>query len=557
MIIMVACNIIANPSASANHLDHNPAQIGFIGSTQDAIDPTGMIRVIFLSVGIAGKETTGEINVVECQPPAVRALRFRRTGGADSIRVARVGGDFGAADRAGLRFCHEMQYSIPAILLRLLYHYSSIFSIEVPVSNTIQYFDITPRIVRAGSPAVVTVRPLFDHVRFNGSEPVQVALIPLEGTAGMMRWEGWPRRKIQPEGGVLRIACEFGGEQEYLLVIEREGKTLAEFRLFALEADLFARRPFKGDFHMHTHHSDGVESPAYVAAACRKIGIDFMAITDHARYFPSLEAIQAFDGVQTDLRIYPGEEVHPPENPVHMLNFGGSFSINELFRQERYRGEVQAIADRLTGFPEGMERYQYASCVWCFEQIRAAGGLGVFCHPYWYSRQRYDVPVALTDQLFERQPYAALELIGGYHRFEIESNTLQVARYQEERARGKRIPIVGVSDSHGCETGALFGWYYTVAFAPSSDLPDLVGSIQDLYSVAVEALPGETARAYGPFRLVRYAQFLMREVFPAHDDLCREEGRLLLAHAAGDPRAAAALAGLKGRVGQLYDHWWG
>jgi hypothetical protein len=36
-------------------------------------------------------------------------------------------------------------------------------------------------------------------------------------------------------------------------------------------------------------------------------------------------------------------------------------------------------------------------------------------------------------------------------------------------------------------------------------------------------LPGEVVRVYGPFRLVKYALFLLREVFPAHDELCREE----------------------------------
>jgi hypothetical protein len=149
-----------------------------------------------------------------------------------------------------------------------------------------------------------------------------------------------------------------------------------------------------------------------------------------------------------------------------------------------------------------------------------------------------------------------LELIGGYHRFEVESNHLQVERYHEERANGKRIPIVGVSDSHGCETGSLFGWYYTIAFAPTSDLPDLVQSIKDLYSVAVEAMPGEAQRAYGPFRLVRYAQFLLREVFPAHDRLCTEEGRLMLELTAGNTQAAVQLRSLAGRVQQLYAHWW-
>jgi len=425
------------------------------------------------------------------------------------------------------------------------------------LGNERNEYDVFPRIVRAGRETVITIRPLFDHVRFQADQEYTLAVHAAEGETGQVGWTAVPKIAIRPQNGEVRIAYPFGREQEYIFVLERAGKKIAEFRLFALEADLFERRPYKGDFHMHTYYSDGKESPAYVAAACRKIGLDFMAITDHRKYGPSLEAMRAFAGVETDLRIYPGEEVHPPNNPVHILNFGGRFSINELFYSDAYGAEVQAIADGLEDFPSGVDRYAYASCVWCYDKIREAGGLGVFCHPYWFSTNHYDVPVYLTDLLLERQPWDALEVIGGYHRFEVESNTLQVARYHEERAKGKRIPIVGVSDAHGCETGSLFGWYYTVAFSPSTELPDLIANIQNLYSVAVEALPGETARAYGPFRLVRYTQFLLREVFPAHDSLCLEEGRLMLAYAAGDAQAGAALAGLKGRVEKLYAHWWG
>ena len=70
----------------------------------------------------------------------------------------------------------------------------------------------------------------------------------------------------------------------------------------------------------------------------------------------------------------------------------------------------------------------------------------------------------------------------------------------------------------------------------------------DLYSVAVEAMPGETVRAYGPFRLVKYALFLLRELFPKHDRLCQEEGEWMLKHVAGDATAASMLAGFQGRT---------
>jgi hypothetical protein len=423
-------------------------------------------------------------------------------------------------------------------------------------------FDVFPRVVRIGRETEITIRPLFNHTLFNPPFPYHLLMFPAGGLPGQ---PGSPTAvEIEPDwtGGLLRFRYVFPNEQEYILVMENtSGLPRArsyEFRFFALRDDLFSRRPYKGDMHMHSYRSDGHESPAYVAGACRRIGLDFMAVTDHRLYEPSLEAIRAFQSLPIDLRIYPGEEVHPPDNPVHMINFGGNFSLNQIFRQEedRYRAEVGAIVERLSNFPEGVDPYIYASCEWCFNQIRAGGGLGIFSHPYWLSRHRYDISETIVSLVLERQPYDALELLGGYHLYEIESNMIQVARYHEERARGKHIPIVGVSDAHGCERGELFGWFYTVVFSTTTDLPDLVQNIKDLFSVAVETLPGNPARAHGPFRLALYTHFLLREIFPLHDALCLEEGRLMLAFLAGDPHAESLLGTLQGRAAALYDHLW-
>ena len=423
-------------------------------------------------------------------------------------------------------------------------------------------FDVYPRVVPAGRETEITIRPLFDHTCFNPPFPYQLLMFPIGGLPGQP--ESPTPLEIEPEwtNGLLRFRYPFANEQEYILVLQNtSGLPRArsyEFRFFALEEDLFTRRPYKGDMHMHSNRSDGIEAPAYVAGACRRIGLDFMALTDHRQYEPSLEAIHAFKNLPVDLRIYPGEEVHPPDNPVHMINFGGGFSLNQVFRQEeeRYRAEVQAIVEGLKDFPANVDPYIYASCAWCFDQIRSGGGLGIFCHPYWISRHRNDISETIVSLLLARQPYDALELLGGYHLFEIESNWIQVARYHEERAQGKRIPIVGVSDAHGCERDELFGWFYTVVFSASPDLPDLVQSIKDLYSVAVDALPGNPPRAHGPFRLVLYTHFLLREIFPLHDALCLEEGRQMLAALAGDPHAESQLGALKGRTAALYDHLW-
>ncbi|NLN76190.1 MAG: hypothetical protein GX139_07745 [Armatimonadetes bacterium] len=421
-----------------------------------------------------------------------------------------------------------------------------------------KYFDCAPRIVNTNSTVNVTIKPLYDHCRLHDDQDYKIALFPVSGTFGQTEVLDAERVMVKSKGGIITAPLKFDSEQEHNLLLEdADGKLIAQFAIFALDEDLFDLRPYKGDMHMHTNNSDGVESPAYVAASCRKVGLDYIAITDHRAYEPSLEAIKSFEGVDVDLRMYPGEEVHPPGNPVHMLSFGGSFGVNEFFKTPEYEQGVAELEKELTFMPEGVDRHNYASCLWVYAKIREAGGLSLFCHPYWIFRNKYDVPEYLTNLLFEHQPFDALELISGYFIHQAESNMLQVARYYEERAKGKKIPIVGVTDSHGAEDVGLFGWYYTIVFSKSSDLRDLIDGIKGLNSVAVEALPNEQVRAFGPFRLVRYAQFLIREIFPIHDELCVEEGRLMLEHAAGNADASEELSGLKGRVKKLYDRMWG
>jgi len=426
-----------------------------------------------------------------------------------------------------------------------------------------QYYDTFPRIVPADKETEITIRPLFDHCKFDSQTRYQLTYYPTEEFA---QKSGWPEKnhpKVRLDNGDLRFTQYFEAEQEHVILIhsltEKEPKLITEFRFYSLQPDLFKRYPYKGDVHIHTYHSDGRESPGYVAAIYRRAGFDFIAIADHGKYAPSIEAQEVFKGLDIDLGIFPGEEVHPPDNPVHMVNCGGKFSVNDIMRNEEstYRAEVKTIQDKLIDLPPGVDPYQYASCRWCFDKIREAKGLGIFCHPYWFAGHRYTPSGAITSLLLKEQPYDVYELIGGYGRLEPESNPLQVARYHEERAQGRQIAIVGVSDSHGCERTELFNWFYTIAFAASPELDDIISSVKDLYSVAVEALPNELARPFGPFRLVKYALFLIREIMPQHHELCVEEGRLMREYLAGDKSAAQQLKKLKGRTTVLLRHYWG
>lgn len=351
-------------------------------------------------------------------------------------------------------------------------------------------------------------------VAFREGEAVDVSLVAME------THETRPVRATWRDGRLeMEIALE--GEQEFLV---RSGeKELG--RLYSLHADLFERLPYKGDFHIHSNRSDGMLEPARVAAAARGLGMDFLAVTDHGQYQPSIEAIRAFDGYANRMLLLPGEEVHPPGNPVHMINFGGGFSINELF-DDAYDREVAAIAASC-GCP-GEDAMIYAGCKWCFQKIDSAGGVSILCHPFWITRGRYNIKPELLDYLFANRDFAAFELLGGH---ESESNNLQVAYWQEKRANGVTTPIVGVSDAHETYAGGeYFGWTYTILFSESLSLKGIRDSVKNGYSVAVECLPGECSRVYGGYRLVKYAHFLLREYFPEHDRACAIDSCAMLEH---------------------------
>lgn len=446
---------------------------------------------------------------------------------------------------------------------------SALFCPQLPsgaqVRQENRFFDVQPRLVPADRESAVEIVPLHEHVQFQKDCTYEFTYAPMMSLPQRGGWAPGKKTAVVPENGRLRIAVFFEGEQEHVFVLEStcggRKRTIGQFRVYSLAEDLYGLRPFKGDFHMHSHYSDGVESPAYVAGACRRAGLDFMALTDHRYYASSIKAKEAFAGVAADLRIYPGEEVHSPDNPVHIVSFGANAGITDLYRADEsaYRKEVAALMESLAATPAGVNRFQYAACKWVAERIRERQGLAMFCHPYWVTGNRNNVDESLLDHLFETQVFDALELISGDSRESMmanDINVLQVARYAEERAKGRRVAVCGISDTHGLERSDAFGRFFTVCFAPSPDLPDLIAAIRDLRSVAVECPGGDIQRAYGPYRLVRYTDFLLREVFPQHDELCFDEGRLMIQHASGDASAAGKLGALQGQTTAFADRCW-
>lgn len=429
-----------------------------------------------------------------------------------------------------------------------------------------RYFDVTPRIVPADTEQTIVIRPLFSHGGPQEGWTYTITYTPADQWTDKSgcKPEGTKPMPLTPVDGTYQFKFLFEGEQEHTLTIEGQKddkkRVVGKFHIYSLKSDLFALRPFKGDFHMHSNRSDGTESPAYVAAVCRRAGLDFMALSDHRTYGGSVESQEAYKDLPIDLRIYNAEECHAPGNPVHILSFGAKASISDQYADEAaYRAAVAEVEKTLPPMPPGVSSFVYASCLWEAQKIREAGGMSMFCHAYWYPSNHFYIPAALTDYLLEKPPCDALELISGMSSeelVEMDTNLLQVARYQEERAKGHQLPICGISDTHGMEVSETFGRYYTVVLAPTSDLADIIAGIKGMNSVAVEAYHGDHPRPYGPFRLVKYTSFLLREIFPQHDELCREEGSMMLKYAAGDKSAVDLLKTVQGQTEKLYKKYW-
>lgn len=426
------------------------------------------------------------------------------------------------------------------------------------MKKELSYFEVFPKILKSDENTHVTIRPLGRQSAFNPEADYLLRFLPMDESLEPLDDDHYESILIKADrDGALRFKHAFRGEQEHIIRVlgsPDTGHVLGNFHVYSLKNDLFSRKPYRGDFHVHSHLSDGVEAPEIAAANYRRNGFDFMAITDHYKMYPSEEAQKAYEGISIDLKLFNGEEVHSPGNHIHIVNFGGSFSVNELASKNRgkYECEVAEIIKR-TEIPAGVNAFEYAASVWVFDRIREGGGLAIFAHPYWIPNV-YHVPQKLVDLFFEKKPFDAFELIGGH---EVYSNNMQTAYYSEMRSRGMNIPMVGSSDSHGTEDTSWFNWFYTILFSGDLEFKGIKDAVTDFYNVAVECYPGEECRIYGSFRMVKYARFLLNEYFPLHDALCFEEGRLMKDFICGDEKAKDLLGMMMGRTGRLMKRCFG
>jgi len=425
-------------------------------------------------------------------------------------------------------------------------------------------FDLYPKVFPVGVATELTMKSLHTRVSFSGSYTVTVHRIDAGSPSqSFSAWNTTSFTCLTEADGCLRITYTAEVEGEYFVRIFRDGEPVTQLPCYALDHDLACRYPLRGDLHLHSCRSDGREEPAVVCANYRAKGYDFLVLTDHFRYYPSLEAMEAFRGLKTALNILPGEEVHLPGTDVHIVSAGGLFSVNGILESgfnyketngapegrrldatvampatltdAQYEAQIDALEAQLKSgpdpLPENIDSRWYAVCQWGYDRIREAGGIGIFAHPYWIN-DMVQVPEPFTRYMLEKHPFDAFEVLGGETYFH--QNGFQTAVYYDEYRHGRIHPIVGSTDSHSSfPTNRAWDICSTIVFATENERRAILDAILDRYSVAVDGISKEY-RLVGELRLQKYGAFLMEHYFPIHDRQAALDGELLYQYVQGN-----------------------
>ena len=342
--------------------------------------------------------------------------------------------------------------------------------------------------------------------------------------------------------GVYTADFAFGAEQRYAVRLRAGEETGYPVYLYAVDADLAPLRPFKGDTHLHTNRSDGKDEPFDSAMAYRAAGYDFMAVTDHGRYYPSVELAAELAPLTDRFYVMPGEEVHPKGGSYfHIVSLGASRSVTEVFEQrpDEAAAAVDSIlqARDLSALPDPRAA---AYRIYIASQIRSAGGVAVLTHPFWETDGEYNMQPAECVYHMRHGDFDTLEVLGGNDDTGNGNNLLEMLWHQT-RAEGIRLPVVGSSDGHTTTVWCdydHFGHQFTLALA--ADRADLLPAIREGRTVAVDRQNDKHFRCVGDYRLVKYARFLMAEYYPYHTTLCADHAAALTARDAATIATAEA-----------------
>ncbi len=387
---------------------------------------------------------------------------------------------------------------------------------------------------------------------------------------------------VEPDGTFeLEFQSRNEGEYSFRIRMEQVDGTiiqLGNFSCYALEDDLFELRPFKGDTHVHSCFSQCgkiTDEPEFVAAMARSRGLDFIFMTDHFQRDPSVMAAEKLSRFDSDFKVFPGEECHPPREripepmfynryifpPIHHLCLGADRGVVK-YTCDHYEEYTAFLEKRMAELDQSVaedKRRMMAAVDWIVDKTHEFGGVAVYAHPFWRPATRLNQPKAVREYIMDNAKFDAVEVIGlgsGAVRPDFDEGNSNCMNWLCDQSikLGRRINVTGSTDTH--DAHSLIGYQYTVAFAGSCELEDIKDAIRSGNTVAVSAHPNERLHVWGSMRFAQYVNFLIREYFPEHDEACSIDGKLMLQVQRGDIPLETANAYGKERLEALRKRYW-
>lgn len=450
-----------------------------------------------------------------------------------------------------------------------------------------EFLDVFPRIIPVGKKVRIRVRALFFQKQPSFLQKNGDTLLLKSFCDDKVLADGdIPHDKVTTDllpysikGDCIVFDFKAAREEEYCFMLqtvspEQVAKLQYVFKIYALEEDLFALRPFKGDLHVHGSWSqcgNRDEDPKYLLKTARKYGLDFFALTDHAQHEPSRILRQYAQELGTECNVLPGEECHSLigrratyfvnndfYSPNHIVSIGAREGVCDYINAhfEEYQADLERRMAEMPTTLGRTAREMCASADYIMDKIHEYGGTVIFAHPFWRTGDRCNLPAPVREHILKQGKYDAMEVIG----LGQVSNRLNVLRmgnmealalWQEESLKkGKLIPLVGSTDSHNAER--LLGRQYTIAFAKANTSEDICQAVKCGNAVAFMDFENEVPYGFGPRRLLKYAYFLQEEYFPLHDEMCRTEAGLIAEEYSGRSKPGTVKAICQGKQEALF-----
>ncbi len=235
----------------------------------------------------------------------------------------------------------------------------------------------------------------------------------------------------------------------------------------------------KGNLHTHTTVSDGKAAPADVIAMYRDDNYDFLALTDHRKYWA---ADAGRDGA---MLLVPGEECHVTDaegktTDAHLVSFGAKRHVAD-------GPSMQGLIDDIT----------------------AAGGLPIVAHPNWTWMS--------LDDFAALERYAAFEVWNGGC---TDVGRAGASQYWDWMLTQTRRPAWGCAadDMHKPEHDFGLGWTWVNA---EKNVPAIMDAIRrgDFYASCgprIETIRVEDSRVCVHTSSAKVVKFVKNEGYVAH-----------------------------------------